>query len=106
MSKEIVLKIKETEAEAEAIRNNSVLEAAARIRRAEADGRALCEKAEADAAKINGAKLNMASDRADSVIANARENALAEAEKAREGAEFNIREAVRLIIAGVYEQCQ
>ncbi len=106
LSKEIILKIKEAEAEAERIRNDAVVEAAARVRRAEDEGKRLCERAEAEALKVNRAKLEIASERADAVIGDAKQTALAEANAARESAEFNIREAVRLIVAGVYEQCQ
>ena len=106
LSKEIILKIKEAESEAAQIRGNAANEAAARVRQAHADGKALCERAEAEAAKVNREKLRRASSRADSAIETARESAEAEAQKAKETAEFNIREAVRLIIAGVYEQCQ
>lgn len=106
MSKEIILKIKETEAEAAKIRSDAAKEAAERVRRAEADGKRACEKAEADAAKINREKLSITSERANELLGRAKENADAEAEKLREAAEFNLREAVRLIIAGVHEQCQ
>ena len=106
MSKEIILKIKETEAMAQKIRSDAAAEAAERIKKAEADGKRLCEKAEADAERTNREKLKTASQRADGVIENARANATDEANAVRESAEFNVREAVRLIIAGVYEQCQ
>ena len=106
MSKEIILKIKETEAMAQKIRSDAAAEAAQRIKKAEADGKKLCDKAEADADRINREKLKVASARADGVIENTRADAQNEANAERERAEFNIREAVRLIIAGVYEQCQ
>lgn len=106
MSKEIILKIKETEATAQKIRSDAAAEAAERIKKAEADGKKLCERAEADAERINRDKLKIAAQRADGVVGNAKTNATDEANEARESAEFNIREAVRLIIAGVYEQCQ
>ena len=106
MSKEIILKIKETEAEAQKIRTDAANEAAQRIKRAEEEGRKLCDKAERDAERINREKLKVAAGRADDVIDGVRESAEEEARAARETAEFNVREAVRLIIAGVYEQCQ
>ena len=93
LSKEIILKIKEAEA-------------AQRVRRAETDGKKLCEKAEADAAKVNREKLSITAERADDLLGRAKEDAQKEAEELRESAEFNLREAVRLIVAGVYEQCQ
>ncbi|MBQ7376341.1 MAG: hypothetical protein IJW52_05620 [Clostridia bacterium] len=106
MSKEIILKIKEAEAEAQKIRNDASAEAVERVRRAEAEGRKLCEKAEADAAKVNREKLAITAERADDLVGRAKEDAQKEAEELRESAEFNLREAVRLIVAGVYEQCQ
>lgn len=106
MSKEIILKIKETEAEAQRIKNDAASEATERVRRAEADGKALCEHAEAEAARVNRSKLAVARERAEGAIESTRQAALDEAKGARESAEFNVREAVRLIIAGVYEQCQ
>lgn len=106
MSKEIILKIKEAEAEAQKIRSDAALEAAERVRRAEIEGKKLCEKAENDAARVNREKLGITAERADDLVARAKENAAAEADALRESAEFNLREAVRLIIAGVNEQCQ
>ena len=106
MSKEIILKIKETEAQAQKIKADALEEAAARVRRAQLEGQRACDKAEADAEKMNRDRLKTAADRAEGIIDEARSAALTEAENAREAAEFNIREAVRFIIAGVYEQCQ
>lgn len=106
MSKEIILRIKEAEAEAQKIRNDAADEAAARIRRAEIEGKKRCDKAEAEAAAINREKLNITSDRANELLKRAKDSAEAEAVALRESAEFNLREAVRFIIAGVEEQCQ
>ena len=106
MSKEIILKIKEAEAEAQKIKDEASAEATARIRQAQNDGKAMCERAQNEAERVNRSKLNIASERADAVLANVKSEAISEAQAAREAAEFNIREAVRLIIAGVYEQCQ
>jgi vacuolar-type H+-ATPase subunit H len=106
LSKEIILKIKEAEAEAQKIRSDAAAEAAQRIRRAELEGKKLCDKAEADAARVNREKLGITAERADELVARAKEDASKEAEELRESAEFNLREAVRLIVAGVYEQCQ
>lgn len=91
---------------AQKIKEDAAAEAAARIRRAEAEGKKLCDKAEADAARVNREKLNITSQRAEELLARAKESADGEAEAMREVAEFNLREAVRFIIAGVNEQCQ
>lgn len=106
MSKEIILKIKEAEAEAQKIRSDAADEAAARIRRAETEGKRRCDKAEADAAAINREKLNITSGRADELLRSAKESADAEVAAFKASAEFNLREAVRFIISGVEEQCQ
>ena len=106
LSKEIILKIKEAEAEAQKIRSDASDEAAARIRRAESEGKRLCDKAEDNAARANREKLNITSDRAEELLKKAKEDADADAEALKESAEFNLREAVRFIIAGVQEQCQ
>lgn len=106
MSKEIILKIKDAEAEAVRIRNDASEEAAARIRRAETEGKRLCDRAEADAAKVNREKLNITAQRAEELLKRAKESSDAEAQALREEAEFNLREAVRFIIAGVQKQCQ
>lgn len=106
LSKEIILKIKETEAEAAKIKSDAAREAAERVRRAEAEGKKMCERAEAEAAKVNKEKLSITAERARDILTRAKSDADAEAEQLRESAEFNLREAVRLIIAGVNEQCQ
>ena len=106
MSKEIILKIKAAEAEAQKIRNDAADEAAARIRRAETEGKKRCDKAEADAAAINREKLSITSDRADELLKRAKASANTEVAAFKVSAEFNLREAVRFIIAGVEEQCQ
>lgn len=106
MSKEIIIKIKEAEAEAQKIRSDAADEAAARIRRAETEGKRKCDRAEAEAARVNREKLGITADRADELLRRAKEAADADAEALRESAEFNLREAVRFIIAGVQEQCQ
>ena len=106
MSKEIVQKIRDAEAQAHKIRSDAQEEAKARVRRAELDGKKLCERVENDIARKNKEKLSIAQGRADTALQKARDMAQADAEAMRDAAEFNMREAVRLIIAGVKEQCQ
>ena len=106
LSKEIISKIKEAEAQAQKIRSDAQDEAKNRIRVAEANGKKLCEDTENRIRKQNKEKLDVAKSRADDVLDKARESSEAEAEAMREAAEFNMREAVRAIIAGVNEQCQ
>lgn len=106
MSKEIVLKIKDAEAEAQKIRENARAEGAERIARAEAEGKKRCQKAERDAAVVNNEKLDITAQRVDELLERAKNSANGEAAALREAAEFNIREAVRAIVAGVREECQ
>lgn len=106
MSKEIIQKIRDAEAQARKIKSDAQEEAKARVRKAEAYGKRLCERAENDAVRKSREKLSIAQSRADAALGGARESAAAEAEQMRDAAEFNMREAVRLIIAGVNEQCQ
>ena len=106
MSKEIIQKIKDAEAQARKIKSDAQEEAKARIRKAESDGKKLCENAEAKANKQNKEKLVIAQNRADTALLKTHDEAVAEAETMRDAADFNMREAVRLIIAGVNEQCQ
>ena len=106
MSKEIISKIKEAEAQAQKIRSDAQDEAKNRIRMAEANGKKLCEDTENRIRRQNKEKLDIAKDRANDVLDKAKESFEAEAEAMREAAEFNMREAVRAIIAGVNEQCQ
>lgn len=106
MSKEIIVKIKEAEAQAQEIRSGAEDEAKARIRKAQTEGRALCERTEARVGVTNSEKLKVAEARADEVMRKTVEEAEADAQKMREEAEFNMREAIRAIIAGVKEQCQ
>lgn len=106
MSKEIVNKIREAEAEAQKIRADALEEAKARVKNAEDQGKKLCENAQARAEKENKEKIAVARTRSDELLAKTREEAFAEVGSMREAAEFNMREAVRFIISGVNEQCQ
>lgn len=106
MSKEIILKIRQVESEAQKIRDDAAEQAAAKLRKAEIDGKMLCDRAENETSKTNREKLLITAHRADEHIERAKNAAAEEADKIRAEAEFNLREAVRFIIAGVHEQCQ
>ena len=106
MSKDIVNKIKEAEAQAQKIKADALEEAKARVKNAEEQGKRLCENAQARAEKENKEKISVARNRSDELLAKTREDALAEVGAMREAAEFNMREAVRFIISGVNEECQ
>ncbi len=106
MSKETVAKIRDAEAQAEKIRNDAAAEAKAKIQKAHTDGKKLCERAEADAARENAKKLAITQQKADELLNSVRAESAESASAKREEAEFNMREAVRYIISGVDEQCQ
>ena len=106
MSKEVVLKIKEVEAEAEKIRSDAVIEAKRRIQQAESDGKKLLEKTNADADRLNAKRLALTRQKSDELVSDVKYRATEDAEKMRAAAEFNMREAIRFIISGVKQQCQ
>lgn len=106
LSKEIVMKIRDAEAQAERIKSDADREAAERVRRARESGERLCEKRENDAEQKNKERLKLTEEKANELLGSARVGAESEAEELRQSAEFNMREAVRFIILGVNEQCQ
>ncbi len=106
MSREIIEKIRQAEAQAQRIRSDAQEEAKTRIRTAEAEAKKLCQRAEEQAQRQNREKLDIAKIRAEEVLQNAEKDALLEAKSMEKTADFNMREAVRTIIAGVKEQCQ
>ncbi len=106
MSKEAITKIKEAEAQAQKIRAEADTEARARVRKAESDGRLLCENAESDAARINAERLRLTRERAEELTANSLDSAEQEAKELELSSAPYMSEAVRLIVEGVFEQCQ
>ena len=106
MSKEIIEKIKEAEAEANLIKNSAREEARVRVQTAQTEGKRMYEVAQRQTQELNSQRLKLTQEKADELIDDVRKNALDEAQKMREQAEFNMREAIRFIMAGVKEQCQ
>ena len=106
MSKEIINKIKEVEAEAAQIKSAARDEARARIQHAEIEGKRLYEAAQREAQMLNAKRLEVTRQRADDLLESVRVSANEDAQKQRESAQFNMREAIRFIILGVNEQCQ
>ena len=106
MSREIISKIKETEAEANRIKSSAKEEARVRVQRAEENGKKLCAKAELDSQRNNSEKLRLTKQKTDALLEGIRNDSESEAAKMRAEAEFNMREAVRFIISGVNEKCQ
>lgn len=106
MSKEAIIKIKEVEAEAQKIRADAEAQAKAKIRRAEADGKLLCDGTEADAARINAERLRLTRERAEELVSESLKSAEEQAHELELSCAPYMDEAVRLIVEGVFEQCQ
>ena len=106
MSKETILKIKEAEDRASAIRSDAMSSAKARIAETERLGKRLCEQTEAKASAENEQKLELIRQKASQTVVNSRESAEAEAKEGFSSAGLNMREAVRYIIGGIMEECQ
>ena len=106
MSKEIIAKIRETEEEAAKIRKNGSERAKEILRLAEAEGARLCETAERDRGAENREKLELTQRRADELLQETRAEAQKEEEILREKSSDRMRDAVRMIIGGLFEKCQ
>ena len=106
MSKEAIRKIREAEAEADLIRKNGVERAKEKLRLAEMEGVRLCEQTEANATRENRKKLELTEKKAEELLEKTRADARSEAAKMREAGEDRMRDAVRMIIGGLYETCQ
>lgn len=106
MSKEMILKIQNAEAEAQKIRMEASEQAKERIRHAETAGKLLCRKAEAEAIRINEEKLQLTREKADDLLARSRREAEAQAKLLMKAGEPYVKDAVKMIIGGIMEQCQ
>lgn len=106
MAQEIIRKIQEAEAQAQKVRADATAEAKRRVATAEADGKALCEWVEANCNTENKDKLAQIQDKAEQMLAHHADQAQQNARLLTEDAELRMRDAVRLILGGVMEQCQ
>ena len=106
MSKEAILKIKRAEAEADKIRTDAAETAKDMVRRAEAEGKRLCEKTEADALRINQEKLRATEEKIDMLLEEKRAQTEKEMREKVFSAELNMREAIKTIVGEVMDQCQ
>ena len=106
MSKETIMRIKNAEAQAEAIRADATEEARERIRTAEQAAALLCEQAANTAEDKNAQKLRLTKERADEVLKMSRADAEKEADALRKASAPYMGDAVRLIIGGIFEKCQ
>lgn len=106
MSKEIIGKIKEAEAEARRIRETAAEQAKERVRHAEEVGVLLCNRVEEDAVRENAEKLRLTRSKAEELCQRTEREARAEAENMIAATEVYMADAVRMIIGGMMEQCQ
>lgn len=106
MAKDILIKIREAEAQAQKIREDGALEAKKRLNDAEAAGKRLCEQTELRANAENAEKLKLMRDKAQEMTEKHRSAAISEAKDVISAADHNMREAVRLIVGGVMDKCQ
>lgn len=106
MSKEVILKIKEAEAEAARIRAEAAQEAKARIHHAEQMGAVFCERMEQEATAENAEKLRLTAKKAEEHLARTAEEAQAESDALLTAGEPYLADAVRMIIGGIFEKCQ
>ena len=106
MSKDLILKIKDAEAEAAKIRADAAEDAKERIRRAEAEAALFCENAVKEAERENAKKISVTREKAAELLEARETLAKQEAEEVREAAAPNMREAVRIVIEGVLKTCQ
>ena len=106
MSKEIIVKIKETEQEAANIRKNGTDRAREILRLAEEKSARLCEETERERSAENRQKLELTQKKADELLQKTREDAQKEEEILRETSSDRLRDAVRMIIGGLFEKCQ
>ncbi len=106
LSGDIILKIREAEAEAEKIREAARAEARDRIKDTETRGKKFCAETEARATAENEKKLELIRNKADEMINNNREAAREDSKEATASASLRLRESIRYIIGGVMEECQ
>ena len=106
LSKEAIRKIKAAEAEADKIRADAVELAKEKIRKAEADGKMLCERTEEEALRENKKKLDAIAEKVDEKLSEQKNAADRRVRELYTTAEFNMREAVKAIVGEVMDKCQ
>ena len=106
MAKESIKKICDAEQKAAAIIENAEQNAAEMIASAEQSGRAYLEKATADCERENREKLALVRAKTDELLQSSREEAELSAKELKKIAQPRVRNAVKLIVQGIFEQCQ
>jgi vacuolar-type H+-ATPase subunit H len=102
----MILKIQNAEAEAQKIRMEASELAKEKIRHAEAEGKLLCRDVEAEAIRINEEKLQLTREKANELLERSRREAEAQAKLLMKAGEPYVKDAVKMIIGGMMEQCQ
>ena len=106
LAKDMIEKIKQAEEQAQQIRERAQADAKKVLQEAEEHGKALCEWAESEGISENKEKIRLIRERADQMMAHNQNQAEQQAAAISADAELRMREAVRLILGGVMEQCQ
>ena len=106
MSKDAIRKIIEAEAEADRILKAGSERAKEIVRIAKEEGARLCAETEEAAVRENRKKLDMTREKAEELLERTREDAKNEAAEMRAAGEDRMRDAVRMIIGGLYETWQ
>ena len=106
MSKEIVSKIRDVEAQAEKIKREAGEEAKRRVQQAELESKQRFNKEVQKIEMLNAQRIEATKNKSSELMQSVKDDATAAANKMREEAEFNLREAIRFIISGVKQQCQ
>ena len=106
MSKEAIRKIKDAEAEAKRIREEGAERAREILRIAEEEGARLCEESEGNAIRENRMKLDLTQEKVNDLLEKTQIDAKSEAVRMRLAGEDRMRDAVRMIVGGLYESCQ
>ena len=106
MSRDSIVKIKETEQRAEQIVEEARARAKAMLEKAESDGRALCSRTEKEALARNAQMREELRERTAQTVAHADEEARAAADAIRKDAFLNKRSAEKIVIRGLMSKCR
>ena len=106
MSRESILKIRETEQKAEQIVEAARAQARAAVEAAEENGRVLCTRTEKEVAAENARLMEELRERTAQTVANAAEDARKEADTMKKDAFLNKRGAEKIVIRGLMSKCR
>ena len=106
MSKEAIMKIRETEARADEIIVDARKQAQAMLEAARVDGQALLEAAEAESAKEQKEKLAAAKKQGETMLARGERDALLEVDDLQKEAALKRKLAEKIVLRGLEEKCR